>query len=239
MTESQKFFIILYSLKKGLVKYNKVDNLFSKSYFLANKTYFNNQHNFIEIIKLDEEFNAIKSICDLFRVSSILAGITGKSFEFDYMIPFGNFNVPAISGPNDLDFILDFWYDEPKIFEKENEYRELLLHVTRNFEELKSFKYKVRSKEVVIKSNQIRRYSELGAISSQLILYIEKNLDKPNFNLDVNIIINRLEKQNRTSLPIELSLAILKLNSRNENFTWPEIIVDKETIKLLVKHTSK
>ena len=238
MTESQKFFIILYSLKKRLVKYNKIGNIFSKSYILANRTYLTSQNGYVEEVNLNEEINSIKSICDLFRVSSILAGITGKSFEFDYMIPFGNFNVPAISGPNDLDFILDFWYDEPNIFEKENEYRELLLHVTRNFEELKSFKYKVRSKEVVIKSNPIWRYRELGVISSQLILYIEKNLDLPNFNLDTSVIIERLKKQNRTALPLELSLAILKLNAENENFTWPLKIIDKETIKHLERHDS-
>jgi hypothetical protein len=213
-------------------------NIFSKSYILANQTNLSNEYDFIEEIDLKEEINSIRSICELFRVSSVLAGITGRSFEFDYMIPFGDFDVPRFNGPNDLDFILDFWYDEPKIFEKENEYREILLHVTRNFEGLKSFKYKVRSKEVVIKSSSIRRYRELGVISSQLILYIEKSLGIPNFNVDTSVIIERLKKQNRTSLPLELSLAILKLNSEKENFTWPLKIVDKETIKLLQYHYS-
>jgi hypothetical protein len=239
MTESQKFFIILYSLKRGLVKYNLNENILSKSYILENRTYFNNNYDFIEEVNLETEINSLKSICDIFRVSSILAGITGSNFELDFMTPFGNFNVPATSGHNDLDLILDFWYDEPDIFQKENEYRDLLLHITRNFDYLKSFKYRVRSKQVVIKSNPIWKYRELGEVSSKLIFHIEETLGKPNFNLGVNIIIDRLEKQNRTSLPLELSLSILKLNSNNEIFAWPEKIVDKEIIKQLAYHYSK
>jgi hypothetical protein len=238
MTESQKFFIILYSLRRGLVKYNLNENVFSKNYILANRTYLNNKYDFIEEINLHAELNSTKSICDIFRVLSILAGNTGSNFELDFMTPFGNFNVPATSGHNDLDFILDFWYDEPDIFQKENEYRDLLLHITQNFDYLKSFKYRVRSKQVIIKSNPIWKYRELGEVSSQLIFHIEETLGKPNFNLGVNIIIDRLEKQNRTSLPLELSLSILKLNSNNEIFTWPEKIVDKEIIKQLAYHYS-
>jgi len=239
MTESQNFFIILYSLKRGLVKYNLHENIFSKSYILENRTYFNNKYDFIEEVNLETEINSMKSICDIFRVSSILAGITGSNFELDFMTPFGNFNIPAISGHNDLDFILDFWYDEPDIFQKENEYRELLLHITRNFDELKSYKYRVRSKQVAIKSNPIWKYRELGEVSSQLICHIEETLGKPNFNLGVNIVIERLKKQNRSSLPLELSLSILKLNSNNGIFTWPEKIVDKDILKQLTYHYSK
>lgn len=225
---------------KNEVVYEPNGNLFSKSYVLKNRTNLLNESGSIEKVNIQEEAKSLTGISDLFRFKSILGGLTGKSIEFDYMVPFGDFNVPRSGGPNDLDFIIDFWYDEPEIFNEENDYRELLLNVTNNFEYLKNFRYRSRSTNPGRKKSiVIWCYRGLGVISSQLILHIEKELGKPNFSISIEHLVNRLKKQNREALPIELAQAMLQLTSGQDIFTWPEKITDRVALKFLDSHYSQ
>jgi hypothetical protein len=233
MTNAQKFFVILFSLWKNKVQYQKAESILSKSFILSNRINLNNESDYIEKVDIDQEINSITSISDLFRISSILGGITGGSIEFDYMTPFGNFGIPKFAGPNDIDFILDFWYTEPDIFNRDNEYREMILQITNDLENLQFYKYKSRSKNPSFRLNiAIWSYQNLCPISSQIILHIENKLGKPNFETKIQVIIERLNFQNKTKLPLDLALAIYKYTENQASFVWPEKIVDRELFRL-------
>jgi hypothetical protein len=233
MTDAQKFFVILFSLWKNKVRYQKAESILSKSFILSNRINLNNESDYIEKVDIEQEINSITGISDLFRISSVLGGITGGNIEFDYMTPFGDFDIPKSAGPNDFDFILDFWYTEPDIFTRDNEYREMLLQITNNLDNLKFYKYNSRSKNPGRRKNIAKwYYQSLGPISSQIILHIENKLGKPNFETEIQEIIERLNFQNKTKLPLDLALAIYKYTENQASFAWPEKIVDRDLVRL-------
>jgi len=226
MTNSQRFFIIYFSLEKGLIHYQYSKKLFTSFFELTKDPHILNQNEYIEKIKIDEELKNIKSIVDLLNLSLIFSGKLKHKFELNVFEPFRSIVISnqGTTASNDIDIILDFWYDTPKLFCESGEYKKIILKIIDETSYFEHFNYYHYSRNSQIKGSGVVNYSKLGGLSSSMIRYIELNLGIPDFEIDINKIVERLRLQKRSSYTIELALEIFKNSQVVYTSFWPKMI---------------
>ena len=230
MTNSQRFFIIYFSLEKGLIHYQYSKKMFTSFFELTKNPHILNQSEYIEEIKIDEEIMKIKSIVDLLNLSLIFSGKLTHEFELNVFKPFRSIVISnqGTTASNDIDIILDFWYDEPQLFCESGEYKKIILKIIDESSYFEHFNYYHVSRNRQMKLSGVFQYSKLGNLSSSMIRYIELNLGIPDFEIDINKIVERLRLQKRSSHNIELALEILKNSQVDYTSFWPKIIKNKK-----------